>query len=50
MFVDFAARNYHVRTGSPAIDAGSAGYSPSTDFDGSGRPQSSGADVGGYER
>jgi Right handed beta helix region len=50
MFVDFAARNYHVRTGSPAIDAGSAGYSPSTDFDGTGRPQSSAADVGGYER
>jgi hypothetical protein len=50
MFVDFATRNYHLRTESPAIDAGLAGYSPETDFDGVGRPQGAAADVGGYER
>jgi hypothetical protein len=50
LFVDGPAHNYHVRTGSPAIDAGRAAYSPLTDFDGVGRPQAAAADLGGYER
>jgi hypothetical protein len=50
MFVDLGTRNFHLRTGSPAIDTGSAPYSAATDFDGASRPQAAAADVGGYER
>jgi Right handed beta helix region/Protein of unknown function (DUF1565) len=50
LFVDAASRNYHVRTGSPAIDGGVSVYSPLADYDGVGRPQAAAADLGGYER
>jgi serine protease len=38
LFVDAAQNDYHLRAGSPAIDAGTALTAPSTDFDGNPRP------------
>ena len=38
LFVDQAARDLHLKTGSPAVDAGSAVDAPDTDFDGDHRP------------
>ncbi|HUV40321.1 MAG TPA: choice-of-anchor Q domain-containing protein, partial [Sedimentisphaerales bacterium] len=39
----------HLKTGSPAIDAGTSEGAPSVDFDGASRPQGDGYDVGAYE-
>ena len=39
----------HLKSGSPAIDAGTSSGAPSVDFDGVSRPQGSGYDVGAYE-
>lgn len=49
-FVNFAARDFHLSSGSPAIDAATAG-SRSTDHDleGAPRPQGSSSDLGAYE-
>ncbi len=41
--------DYHVQTGSPAIDAGTSSNAPSTDFAGNTRPQGGGYDIGAYE-
>lgn len=43
--------DYHLKAGSPLIDAGSsaAGLAPTTDFDGTARPQGSADDIGAYE-
>jgi hypothetical protein len=43
--------DYHLKAGSPLIDAGSssAGLAPTIDFDGTARPQGSGDDIGAYE-
>jgi len=49
LFVDAATGNFHLQPGSPAIDAGTATNAPSTDFDGSTRPQAAGFDHGAYE-
>lgn len=49
LYVDRSKHNYHLRTRSPAIDAGSRTNAPSTDFDGNIRPQGAGYDIGAYE-
>jgi hypothetical protein len=43
--------DYHLKTGSPLIDAGSAaaGLAPTDDLDGAARPQGSSDDIGAYE-
>jgi chitodextrinase len=48
-FVDRAARNYHLRSDSPAIDVGQAGRSAATDFDGRPRPRGAAPDIGAFE-
>ena len=51
MFVNAANRDFHLQTGSPAINAG---YDTSSvaarDFDGISRPQGSAVDIGAFER
>lgn len=42
--------DYHLRTGSPAIDAGTSSGAPSIDLDGVSRPQGNGIDIGAYEK
>lgn len=49
LFVDPANRNYHLRVGSPCINAGTSDGAPLTDLDGTPRPQGSGYDMGAYE-
>lgn len=41
--------DYHLKSTSPAIDAGSPTYAPSTDLDGNTRPMGTGNDIGAYE-
>ena len=41
--------DYHLKAGSPAIDAGIATGAPATDIDGNPRPQGKGFDIGPYE-
>ncbi len=41
--------DYHLQSGSPAIDAGTSTGAPATDFDGVARPQGAGYDIGAYE-
>lgn len=50
LFIDptSPARNFHLQTGSPAIDAGTA-VSVSRDFDGIIRPQGIAFDIGAFE-
>src|SRR5207248_197523 len=53
LFLNPSANDYHLKSGSPAVDTGSgslAGLSaPTTDLDGISRPQGSNWDVGAYE-
>ncbi len=49
LFVDRANADYHLRAGSPCIDAGTSDQAPSTDLDGVPRPQGAGYDMGAYE-
>lgn len=42
--------NYHLRDGSPAIDAGTSNNAPNIDLEGKPRPQGGGFDIGCYER
>ncbi len=44
-----ATGDYHLQSGSPAIDRGTSLNAPSTDFDGTPRPQQSSYDVGAFE-
>lgn len=48
-FVDPSTGNYHLQSGSPAIDSGSAVGAPGTDFDGQTRPCGAGYDIGADE-
>lgn len=41
--------DYHLQSGSPAIDHGTNQYCPSADFDGYARPYGSSCDIGAYE-
>jgi hypothetical protein len=41
--------DYHLKSGSPAIDVGSATYAPAFDFDLVARPRGAGFDLGAYE-
>jgi hypothetical protein len=50
MFVSPLGGDFHLRSGSPAIDAGSSDDAPSDDFDGAPRPQGAGYDIGAFER
>lgn len=48
-FVNADSFDFHLKAGSPAIDAGSAGRAPKTDFEGKRRPQGGKVDIGAYE-
>jgi hypothetical protein len=50
LFVDLSSRDFHLRSGSPAIDRALPRYSPATDFDGRRRPQGRRSDIGAFER
>ncbi len=41
--------DYHLKSTSPAINAGVSNGAPATDYDGTARPQGSGYDIGPYE-
>lgn len=49
LFVDAANHDFHLQTGSPAIDAGITLTAVPTDFDDITRPQGLGYDIGAYE-
>jgi parallel beta-helix repeat protein len=46
---DASVADFHLRLGSPAIDAGISAGAPATDFDGNARPWGAGIDMGAYE-
>ena len=48
-FADADSFDFHLKSGSPAIDAGSADHAPRTDFEGKHRPQDGKVDIGAYE-
>jgi len=48
-FVDPVAFDLHLLTGCQAVDTGSATLAPTTDIEGTARPQGSAVDVGAYE-
>jgi hypothetical protein len=51
-FVNFqqdGSGDYHLKSTSPAIDAGTSVGAPSTDYDGNPRPQNKAYDIGPYE-
>ena len=48
-FMDRYDYDLHLQISSPALDAGSMTYAPSTDFDGVTRPQGSYVEIGAYE-
>lgn len=50
VFVDPTSMDFHLRDGSPAIDAGSGELAPGLDLEGNSRPQGEGIDLGAYER
>lgn len=51
LFVNPGSNDYHLKSGSPAINAGTSmsKLPPATDFDGNARPQGGAYDVGAYE-
>ncbi len=48
-FVNASGLDFHLLKGSPAIDNGSSSLAPSTDFEGTRRPQGKGFDIGADE-
>lgn len=53
LFVGVSSSNYHLKAGSPALDAGTASLNgksaPTTDLEGSSRPSGTGYDIGAFE-
>lgn len=49
LFVDAGSADYHLKSGSPAIDAGTILPDLPSDLDGRARPQGSGYDIGAFE-
>ena len=49
LFSNPAAFDFHLKAGSPAIDAGVAAAGAGSDFDGTARPQGSAVDLGAFE-
>jgi hypothetical protein len=49
LFTNFAALDFHLKTGSPAIDKGNNANAPSTDIDGDSRPSGTIVDIGADE-
>jgi hypothetical protein len=49
LFVDAAGGDFHLKAGSPAIDAGTADQAPSEDYEKNPRPCGAGYDMGAYE-
>ena len=49
LFVNPAGNDYHLKAGSPAIDAGTATQAPLVDLEGHARPHGNGFDIGCYE-
>jgi parallel beta-helix repeat protein len=49
LFVNAAAQDFHIKAGSPAIDAGVALSEVPTDFEGTNRPVGAAYDLGAYE-
>jgi hypothetical protein len=50
VFVDPAARDYRLRDGSEAVDAGTTELAPLSDIEGTARPRGEGVDLGAFER
>ena len=48
LFTSISNRDFSIPTGSPAKNAGSATLAPSTDYNGTLRPQGAGVDIGAY--
>ena len=49
MFVNEAGLDFHLKSGSPAIDTGLNTSDVTQDYDGGSRPQGSSTDIGAYE-
>lgn len=49
LFVNAAAGDFHLKPGSPAIDAGDATHAPEFDLYGHARPSGAGLDIGAFE-
>ncbi len=49
IFTDEINGDFHLKTGSPCIDSGTSNNAPTTDFEGTLRPQGNGFDIGAYE-
>jgi hypothetical protein len=49
LFVNPAAADFQLQSGSPAIDAGASSNAPGDDFAGVSRPRGAGYDIGAYE-
>ena len=49
LFVNPEQADFHLRSGSPAIDSGASNDAPADDLDGAPRPQGSAWDIGAYE-
>ncbi|MGH8651006.1 MAG: choice-of-anchor Q domain-containing protein, partial [Gammaproteobacteria bacterium] len=48
-FINEAAKDFHLKSTSPAVNTGSSVSAPTTDYDGVSRPQGSAFDIGAYE-
>ncbi|VVB84744.1 Right handed beta helix region [uncultured archaeon] len=48
-FVNPSGGDFHIQSGSPAIDKGTSTDAPAVDFDGNARPKGAGYDIGAYE-